>query len=160
MLQHLLIIWLSIFHPFYVSVTEIEQNQQTKTVQVSVRIFFDDLERAVDKRYKTSINILKPKDRKQVEGFIAAYVKERLKIKANGTALTLKFVGYEIEEEAAWCYFETDKLPIIQQLNVQNNILFEQHESQINMIHATVKGKRKSTKLDNPSSLAEFKYQD
>ena len=158
MLQQLLLIWFSLFHPFYVSVTEVEQNQQTKTVQVSVRIFFDDLETALSKRYKTNVNILKPKDRKQVDQLIAMYVKDHLRIKANGAELNLKYAGYEIEEEAAWCYFETDKLPVIQQLNIQNNILFEQHEAQINMIHATVNGKRKSTKLNNPASFAEFKY--
>jgi hypothetical protein len=158
MLQHLLFILLSFYHPFYVSVTEIEQVQKTRVVHVSSRIFFDDLEKAVDRKYKTSVNILKPKDRKQVNELIAGYVKEHLKIKADGVTLNLKFIGYEIEEEAAWCYFETDATAPIKQLVIQNNLLFEQHDSQINMIHAIVNGNRQSTKLDNPSSNAAFKY--
>ena len=148
----------SFFHPFYVSVTEIEQVQKTKVIQVSTRIFFDDLEKAIDKKYRTSINILKPKDRKQVNEFIAAYVQDHLKIKVNGVALPLKFVGYEIEEEAAWCYFESTAIAPVKQFAIQNNILFEQHPSQINMIHTIVNGKRQSTKLDNPSENAKFTY--
>ena len=158
MLQHLLIFLVIFFHPFYVSVTEIEQVEKTKVINVSSRIFFDDLEKAIDKRYKTSINILKPKDKKQVNDFIASYVKGHLKIKADGVALTLKFVGYEIKEEAAWCYFEAETTAPVKQLVIQNNILYEQHDSQINMIHAIVGGKRQSTKLDNPSSSAVFRY--
>jgi hypothetical protein len=158
MLQQLLIILFALYHPFYVSVTEIEQVQKTKVVHVSSRIFFDDLEKAIDKKYKTSVNILKPKDKKQVGIFIAGYVNEHLKIKANGVVLALKFVGYEIEEEAAWCYFESEAIAPVKQLVIQNNILYEQHESQINMIHAIVDGKRQSTKLDNPSSNASFSY--
>jgi hypothetical protein len=158
MLQHLLIFLFTFYHPFYVSVTEIEQVQKTKVVRVSSRIFFDDLEKAIDKKYKTSINILKPKDKKQVNDFIAGYVKDHLKIKADGVVLPLRFVGYEIEEEAAWCYFESDAIAPVKQFDIQNNILFEQHASQINMIHAIVNGKRQSTKLDNPSSNAEFRY--
>jgi hypothetical protein len=41
---------------------------------------------------------------------------------------------------------------------VVNNLLYEQHETQINMIHAVVNGKRKSTKLDNPENTATFSY--
>ncbi|WP_214225898.1 DUF6702 family protein [Pedobacter sp. B4-66] len=158
MLQLILFFWLNIFHPFYVSVTEVDYSPKTKTVQVSVRIFFDDLESALDKRYKTSINILKPKDRKQVDGLISDYVKNHLQIKANNKLLSLKYLGYQIEEDAAWCYFESEKVESIQKLDVQNDILFEQHDSQVNMIHATVNGKRKSTKLDNPERLVEFSY--
>ena len=83
---------------------------------------------------------------------------DHLKIKANGLPLNLKFVGYEIEEEAAWCYFESEEVAPLKQLVIQNRILYEQHDSQINMIHTTVNGKRQSTKLDNPSSNAEFTY--
>lgn len=158
MLQLILFFWLNIFHPFYVSVTEIDYSPKTKTVQVSVRVFFDDFESALDKRYKTSINILKPKDRKQVDGLISDYVKNHLQIKANNKLLNLKYLGYQIEEDAAWCYFESEKITNIQTLNIQNYILFEQHDSQINMIHATVNGKRKSTKLDNPEKSVEFSY--
>lgn len=158
MLQLILFFWLNIFHPFYVSVTEVDYSPKTKTVQVSVRVFFDDFESALDKRYKTSINILKPKDRKQVDGLISDYVKNHLQIKANNKLLTLKYLGYQIEEDAAWCYFESEKVESIQKLNIQNDILFEQHDSQINMIHATVNGKRKSIKLDNPEKSVEFSY--
>lgn len=159
MLQLVILIWLNCFHPFYVSVTQIEQNQETKTVQVSVRIFFDDFEAALDKRYNTKVNILKPSDRKKVDLLIADYIGNHLKIKANNKLLLLKYVGYEIEEEAAWCYFEADKLETITSISVMNNILFEQHRTQINMIHAIVKGKRKSSKLDNPDSSVVFSYQ-
>nr|WP_068890125.1 DUF6702 family protein [Pedobacter panaciterrae] len=158
MLQLILFFWLNIFHPFYVSVTEIDHNQKTKTVQVSVRVFFDDFESALDKRYKTSINILKPKDRKQLDGLISDYIKSHLQIRANNKLLTLKYIGYQIEEDAAWCYFESEKIESIQKLGIQNDVLFEQHDSQINMIHATVNGKRKSTKLDNPEKSVEFSY--
>jgi hypothetical protein len=158
MLQLALVILFNIFHPFYVSVTEIEQNQKTGKLEVSTRIFYDDLEKALDKRYKANVNILKPANKKQVDALISAYVKEHLKLKADSRELLLKYVGYEIEEEAAWCYFETDRTEPVRNLNIQNNILFEQHESQVNMVHAVVAGKRQSTKLDNPKDKVSFSW--
>ena len=158
MLQLTLVILFNIFHPFYVSVTEIEQNQKTGKLQISTRIFYDDLEKALDKRYKTNINILKPVNKQQVDALISGYVKEHLKIKADNKEMLLKYVGYEIEEEAAWCYFETDKTDPVRNLYIRNNILFEQHESQVNMIHALVTGKRQSSKLDNPKDKVNFSW--
>ncbi|SDL70110.1 hypothetical protein SAMN04487898_12314 [Pedobacter sp. ok626] len=158
MWQLLLLFWLNIFHPFYVSVIEIVYNKNPGTVQVSVRIFFDDFEKTLEKRNKTKVNILKPVNKKEVDAMIAAYIKDHLKVSVNDKNLDLKFRGYEIEEDAAWCYFETSQVGGIKQLHVKNDILFEQHSSQSNMIHAIVDGKRKSTKLDNPKSEADFTY--
>lgn len=158
MLQLALVILFNIFHPFYVSVTEIEQNQKTGKLEVSTRIFYDDLEKALNKRYKANVNILKPANKKQIDALISAYVKEHLKLKADNRELLLKYAGYEIEEEAAWCYFETDRTEPVRNLNIQNDILFEQHESQVNMIHAVVAGKRQSTKLDNPKDKVSFSW--
>lgn len=154
----LLLFWLNIFHPFYVSVTEIVHNKNTGTVQVSVRVFFDDFEKTLEEKYRKKVNILRPANREQLDILIAAYINEHLKISANGKMLNLKYLGYEIEEDAAWCYFESVDVGQIKQLNIKNDILFEQHESQSNMIHAIVNGKRQSTKLDNPAAEVKFRY--
>ena len=158
MLQLFFVAFLHFFHPFYVSVAEIQQNQKSKTVQVSVRVFYDDFEKALNREYKSGINIVKPLDRKKVNQVIETYLKVHLKIKANGKPVALKYIGYEIEEDAAWCYFESDPQSVVKSLAVQDDILFEAHPSQSNMIHATVNGIRKSTKLDNPSDNAEFSW--
>jgi hypothetical protein len=148
----------SIFHPFYVSVTEIEQSQKTKAVQVSVRIFYDDLEQTLNKEYNAGINISKPVNKQKVNQVIDSYLQHHLKIKANGKLLTLKFVGYEIEEDAAWCYLETVPLPPVHDFVIVNDLLFEAHPSQSNMVHTIVNGQRKSIKLDNPSSTAAITF--
>lgn len=158
MLGILLLFWLNIFHPFYVSVTEIVHKKNTGTVQVSVRVFFDDFEKALEEKYKAKLNILKPTDRKQLDMLIASYINAHLKISADGKILDLKYLGYEIEEDAAWCYFESMNAGQLKQLSVRNDILFEQHESQSNMIHAVVNGLRKSVKLDNPRNAVMFSY--
>ncbi|MCX2451152.1 hypothetical protein OQX61_07705 [Pedobacter sp. PLR] len=158
MLHILLIYLLPIFHPFYVSVTEITQDPKTKTVQVSVRVFFDDFEKALDHQYKERVNILKPADRKKVDLRIADYLKKHLQIKVNQQPVVFKYLGYEIEEDAAWCYFETAALPAIKNIEIKNDVLFAEHESQSNMIHVTVNGKRKSTKLDNPKNSVSLVF--
>ncbi|WP_316821632.1 DUF6702 family protein [Pedobacter gandavensis] len=158
MLHILLIYLLPVFHPFYVSVTEITQDPKSKTVQISVRVFFDDFEKSLDHQYKEKVNILKPVDRKKLDLLIGDYIKKHLQLKINQQAVVYKYLGYEIEEDAAWCYFETQPLPPIKTIEIKNDVLFAEHESQSNMIHVTLNGKRKSTKLDNPKSIANLVF--
>ena len=145
-------------HPFFVSVTEIRQNQKTQNLEISSRIFFDDLEKTLEKKYKVKVDILKPDDPKKVNELIASYLQDHLQIKVNGKLVKLKFLGFEIEEEAAWCYLEAPQTTPLRRLDIEDAILFESHPLQQNMVHVTVGNKRQSTKLDNPESRYTFQF--
>lgn len=154
----LLPVWVHVFHPFYMSVTEMRHNPQRKTLEVSCRIFTDDLEKALEKYNHTTLDIIQPKNRPAVDSMIARYIGQHLQIKADGKALQLKYLGYKIEEEAAWCFLEAGSLPAVHQINLQNDILYAEHEGQSHMLHAIVNDKRQSTKIDNPKKDAVFKF--
>lgn len=158
MLQFLTFCWLSLFHPFYVSVTEINHNAKNQSIEISCRMFYDDLERELNKTAKPGIDIVKPKDKAQVNQMIADYIKKHLIIKADGKPLNLSFVGYEIQEDGAWSYFEVKGISKVKQVTVHDDLLYTAHPEQINMIHTTVNGERKSTKLDNPEADASFSF--
>ncbi|MBP1653258.1 MAG: hypothetical protein H6Q26_3415, partial [Bacteroidetes bacterium] len=53
------------FHPFYVSVTEIEHVKTKNEVQVSCRIFADDLENVLKKESKLPLDIIHPTNKAQ-----------------------------------------------------------------------------------------------
>lgn len=147
-----------LYHPFYVSVTEINHNAKDKRIEVSCRIFFDDFEDVLEKNYKVQMDIVKPTDRKKIDLMIADYVKKHLLIKADGKAVNLTYVGYQIEEDACWSYFEATKIGKVKQLEVSNDLLFAEFRTQTNMLQVTANGQEKSTKLDNPESKAVFNY--
>ena len=155
---NILIVFLSFFHPFYVSVTEINHNAKNKTIEISSKIFFDDLEQQIENESHVQIDIIKPKDKKKVDLLIANYVKRHLQIKVDGKVLAMNYVGYEIQEDAAWCYFEIPKVNKVKEIEINDNILFQLHKEQINMLNVVVDGKRQSTKLDAPESKVVFKF--
>ncbi|HEY1024814.1 MAG TPA: DUF6702 family protein [Sphingobacteriaceae bacterium] len=158
MLQLILTVFLNFFHPFYVSVTDIRHNERSRSIEVSSKLFFDDFESALEAKYKTKIDILKPADRKQVDRLINDYLGRHLLLKVNGKLVKMNYLGYEIEEDGAWCYFEVPKIGKVSTIEIVNDILFDEHASQVNMLHVTVKGNRKSTKLDNPESRVSFSF--
>jgi hypothetical protein len=143
---------LAFLHPFFVSVTEVNHNDKTKSLEISTKIFFNDLEAALEKHYQKQLDILKPAQREQLDPLINEYLQQHLQLSVNGKPVKLKYLGYEIEQDAAWCYLEVPQVGRVKQIEIRNDVLFAEHDSQTNMVHITVKGNRKSTKLDNPES--------
>lgn len=154
----LLPVWMSAVHPFYLSVTEIRYNEPRQALEVSCRIFADDLENALKKYNHTTLDIIKPKDRPAVDSMLSRYIRQHLSIKVDGKALSLQYLGYRIEDDAAWCFLEAPALKAVKQLDLQNDMLYAEHETQSHMIHAIVQDKRQSTKLDNPKKEASFRF--
>lgn len=144
----------SFVHPFFVSVTHIDQKKQNGSLEISSRIFYDDLEVELSKFSGRKIDLIKQQNDPQVDSLLSKYMKQHLKIKINGKENTLKYVGYELDKEVAWCYLEIVKHPKIKSLDIYNNILYSNFKNQSNIVHATILGVRKSSKLDNPKSSA------
>lgn len=158
MMLQILICLLNFLHPYYVSVTELKHNPKAQLLEISSRINAEDLENALRKLKSEKLDILNPKSKDEVNVLIAQYIPQHLKIRVNNKAVRLVYLGYEIESEALWCYFEVKQIKTVKNISIQNDILFAEHPEQINMLHVTVQGERKSTKLDNPLSKADFSF--
>ncbi len=154
------LVWIlfSSFHPYYVSVTDIKYNEQEKTIQLSCRIFTDNLEDALEKIYKKELDILHPKDRKEIDALLTDYLSKHVKMKVNGKTQTFTFIGYEKEEEAVWCYLEIKNAELPKTLTIENTLLYDYLTQQMNMVHTEVKGKKQSSKLTNPEKEFVFEF--
>lgn len=145
-------------HPFYVSVTEIQHNKAQQELEVSCRIFADDLENALKKQSKTPLDIIHPASKQKMDSLIATYLGKHLLITIDGKPVKLQYLGYKIEEEAAWCFLAAEQVPSLKRAHIRNDILYDEHPNQINMIHVIVNEVRKSTKLDNPKMDADIVF--
>ncbi|MFZ4260499.1 DUF6702 family protein [Sphingobacterium sp. HJSM2_6] len=145
-------------HPFYVSITQIDFNQGKQQLEFSTSIFFDDLEIALQNHFKKKINVIKPIHKAEVDSIISSYYKQQVKVRINGQVQKLQYVGYEIDNDVAWCYFKISAVKQIQKLEVVNQLLYQDFKTQTNIIHATVNKERKSQKLDNPKRIVEFNF--
>ena len=157
-MPQLILFLFTFLHPFYVSVTDINHNQKTKSLEISSKIFFDDLESDIEKENNLRIDILKPQNKELINDLIAKYLKKHIQIKVNGKITSLKYLGYEIQEEAIWCYLEANNINKVSTIEIDNHVLYNLHKEQINMMNVMVNGKRQSIKLDNPVSKAVMKF--
>ena len=145
-------------HPIFVSVTEIEHNAKEKTLEISCKIFTDDFEKTLRKAYNTHIDLLQVKDKPAMDKLVNDYVQKHLKIAVNGKAVVLKFIGYEQIEEGIYSYYQADHVNAVKNISVTDNILYEYNSQQISLLHITVNGNRKSTKLNNPADKVAIEF--
>jgi hypothetical protein len=146
-------------HPIYVSVTEIELNTPQKNLEISCKLFTDDFEKVLRTQYKTIVDLINPGARKAaMDKLVSEYVQAHLKITADGRQLNLRYLGYEIIEEGVQSYFEVPNIDKLKNIAVFNNLLYEYNEQQMGLIHVTVNGNRKSTKLNYPETKASLSF--
>lgn len=127
--------WKVFFHPFYISLTELRYNPSNKSLEIAQKIFWDDLEVAIGDIHGTKVDFLNPADRKALEEMAAVYLLEKNEITVNGKKVTLKYLGFEIEEEAAWFYMEAEKVPVPKTVEIRNEVLLQHFDGQQNIIN-------------------------
>jgi hypothetical protein len=142
-------------HPIHVSTTNIEYSAKDGKLQVICTIFTDDFEAALAKQYHAKIDLTKPEMHKAMDALVKAYLIANLQIKTGAMPVNLNYLGYEINREATDVYLESDKVTAVKKISADASLLHNLFDDQINIVHMTVNGVRKSEKLDFPDKHVE-----
>jgi hypothetical protein len=140
-----------LMHPLHISTTDVTYNAQDNKLEVICTVFVDDFESALSKEYHTQPDLLKPAARAAAEALVKKYIAEHVIIKPNQNAAALNYLGYEIKDAAVNIYLESDKTPAFKKIDVDISLLHNLYQDQINIVHITVNGARKSDKLEWPN---------
>jgi hypothetical protein len=145
-------------HPFYISVVDIKQDAKQQSLNISVRLFTNDLEDALRKITGKPIDVLNPKNKIETDSVVSYYIKKRLAIQVNGKLQVLHFIGYEREEESIWAYLEIQKVMKPKIITVDTKLLYDFLPQQVNIVHTEINDIKKSLKVINPESRVEFNF--
>jgi hypothetical protein len=148
----------SLPHPYYVSVTEVRIDTREQLLQVSCRMFMDDLEAAIMKLYDQKVDILASVNNQSLNDIFFQYIRQHLIIQLGQIFVQPQMLGYEIEDEAVWCHLELKQVTETGPVKITNTLLYDFIPGQINIIHCYYNGVRKSLKLVNPESIALFEF--
>ncbi len=127
-------------HKYYVSSTLIDYSEKSGTYQISLKIFYDDLE----KELRFEMNELDYDDYEQTNSIIKKYLINNFKIYSNEAELELDFLGYERKNDLVIYYIEVFNAKKIKSLIVENKILFQSFRNQKNIILFRVNDYKKS----------------
>jgi len=116
-------------------------------IQITSRIFIDDLNDAIEKRYHTKSSIGTDKETPQDEIAMQKYLAEKFILKVNGVVKPMSFRSKETEANVLICYFRITDISKITKLEIENSALTELNSDQQNIIQATISGEKQSLLL-------------
>lgn len=130
-------------HDFHTSLTEMRYNAKSKTFEISLRVFTDDLQKVLSATNQNKKFILENNDKN--DPFVEAYIKKHFVVMNPKSQKTLiNYIGREKEGEATWIYLE---MPVNESINgskIQNNVLIDMFEDQTNILNIFIQSQKKS----------------
>jgi hypothetical protein len=123
-----------VMHEFYVSITEIRYNDQRERFEISMRIFPDDLDRALLERNGIHTQLATTLEHQLADSLLMVYLLEDFSLEADGQELDLNYLGKEPESNAIWCYLESSRIKAPETMNIRNTILTEYFPDQVNIV--------------------------
>ena len=154
-------LWLNVLapqHPFYLGMTELMYNEKEKRLEISVRIFSDDLERALRKKCNCKIDLLNTDNQSTNAIHLQQYINMHLQIHTGNKPLKLEWVGYEHEQESTWTYLEAKLDTKGNKILVNNDLLYDILDAQVNLVRIKTKDKDRTWQLKKPDTKVETEW--
>lgn len=124
-------------HEFHLSKCDINYNEEESALQISLRIFIDDLEEAIAKvQNEENLKLCTNKEVANADSILVAYLSDNLTIRVDNENYDLSYVGKEVSEDllAVWCYFEVTEVLPKEIIQIENKILIETFNDQSNVV--------------------------
>ncbi len=122
-------------HDFHISKCLIKYNEASTSLEISLHIFIDDFEEALESYGAKDLNLCTEKESDTAEDYMIEYLSLQFHIKQNGILLEPYFLGKEISDDlaAVWCYFEIPDIQAEGELEIKNEILLDMFNDQKNI---------------------------
>jgi hypothetical protein len=129
-------------HDFHVSQALVNYNAGNRSFEISMHIFIDDLEIALEERGAEKLFIATNKEKTNTDEYIFEYLRDRFHIISDSDTIDFNFLGKETSHDlmAVWCYLEASEIPSPNEITIFNSILTEIYSDQRNLITFTCPG--------------------
>lgn len=134
-------------HKFYMAIYQIDYVPQKKRIQITSRIFVDDLNAAIEKKYHVKTNLGTAQESAKDVLNMKKYLAEKFFLKVNGVVKPMTFLSREVEANLLICYFRIPDISKITNLEIENSALTEWNSEQQNIIQANITGEKQSLML-------------
>ncbi|MEY4739630.1 MAG: hypothetical protein RLZZ05_1014 [Bacteroidota bacterium] len=142
-------------HPFFVAITELEYSSKTKELGIATKFFPDDLEEALRKFSGKKYDVVSG-EKKTTGDAINTYFNKHVQVLINGKPKQINFLGYEIEKEVVWVYYNSTKLTGVKSIEVISTLMYDYKAEHTNIIHIKMDEKRQGFKLNAPDQSAKL----
>ncbi|MBJ2172637.1 peptidase E [Aureibaculum sp. A20] len=145
-------------HKYYISLIKVDFKPQNESVQITMRIFIDDLQEVLNKTNNISIELGVKDESKEYNSLISKYIKDNFKIKIDSKLYPFQYLGKEYENDIVYIYLELSSIKSIHSIEISDTMLMKYFPSQKNIIKLNINDVKKTFFLteEAPKDILNF----
>tara|TARA_B100001063_G_scaffold130369_1_gene121821 strand:- start:5904 stop:6392 length:489 start_codon:yes stop_codon:yes gene_type:complete len=144
-----------ISHKYYVSTTLIDFDLKTKSFEITLKVFYDDLEQALEIDSKT---IDYKQDYEYLTNLYQTYLEQNFQLRINSETININYLGFEKKRDQINLYMEINNELEEDNILIKNSILFNLFPNQKNIILIRKGDFRKSFVQDKYNPTDSFSF--
>ena len=143
-------------HAFHTSLTEMQYNAKAKSLEISIRMFTDDLETALTKANNGQKIMLGGKNDNS-EVVLNKYIQQHFAmLTPQKQKKALIVLGKELEGDATWVYVEIPNSQELKAHILYNNLMQEVFDDQTNLVNLIYLGNKKTYLFNAKTRIIEI----
>lgn len=132
---------------------------EKKMVQITSRIFIDDLNNGIEKKYHQKTYVGTSKETQADVDLLKKYLSENFTIKINGQSKVISFLSKEVEAgDVLVCYSKITGVDKFKTIEIFNSVLLDWNAEQQNITHISAFGTKRSVLFTESSRKEVLKY--
>lgn len=145
-------------HVFYVSIARVKWKADEARLDVSVRIFTDDLEAAIVAEGGPRLRLWTDQAHADRDRHVSEYLASRLAFRVNGVDRELTYAGIEDALDATACLVQITGVDRVETIEVENRILVDMFDTQANVMRFEIGGERKYVNLSKKTVRGTVRF--
>ncbi len=145
-------------HKFYVALFQVNYVSEKKMIQITARIFVDDLNNALEKKHNKKVQLGSEFETADDVLLLKKYLNEKCIVKVDGQTKPINFLSKEMEGDVLICYLSIKEIKKIKALDIYNAVLTQNNAEQQNIMHFNVLGIKNTLLFTTSTSKGVLKY--
>ena len=130
-------------HAYHSTITELRYNAAKKQLELSVKVFTDDFEKALSQGQPTHVNLTEAGPRPLV--LASAYLARTLQVSTTaGAPLQLQVLGMQAENDGYWFYCKVPLPGPVSGVKLRQAALLDAFSDQMNIVNIEANGQKQS----------------
>jgi len=140
------------------AIFQVNYTPEKKMLQITSRIFVDDLNLALEKKYGKKVYLGSEKESADDQGVLKKYFSENLQIKVNGQSKPVVFLSKELDGDVLICYCRVTDIAKLHSAEITNTLLTHWNSEQQNILHFTAFGEKKTVLFTSSNKTEVLKF--
>jgi len=145
-------------HKYYLSLTKIDYVEESNSLQITMRIFIDDLENTLNKINHKSFDLDTKTELEDTNIYIEKYLLKQFEVNINGLSKNYVYLGKKYENDVVYLFAEIINITAINSIEIRNRILMDAFSEQQNIIKLNINNKKKSFILTSKDDKDLLKF--